>query len=59
MSTALGKKLNADFVVWGSITKIGNSLSIDGKLVDIAANKAAVAIVAQMSEHGRGHPEDQ
>jgi TolB-like protein len=45
----LGKKLNADFVVWGSITKIGNSLSIDGKLVDIAAYKAAVAITAQSS----------
>ena len=44
----LGKKLNADFVVWGSITKIGNSLSIDGKLVDISARKAEVAIVAQI-----------
>ncbi len=43
----LGKKLNADFVVWGSITKIGNSLSIDGKLVDIAAYKSAVAITTQ------------
>ena len=44
---ALGKKLNADFVVWGSITKIGNSLSIDGKLVDIATSKTAVNIFAQ------------
>ena len=44
---ALGQKLKADFVVWGSITKIGNSLSIDGKLVDIASNKSAVGFVAQ------------
>jgi TolB-like protein len=43
----LGKKLNANFVVWGSITKIGNSLSIDGKLVDIAAGKTVVNIFAQ------------
>jgi TolB-like protein len=43
----LGKKLNVDFVVWGSITKIGNSLSIDGKLVDIASYKAAVTIATQ------------
>jgi TolB-like protein len=43
----LGTKLNADFVVWGSITKIGNSLSIDAKLVDIAASKTAVSIFAQ------------
>ncbi len=44
---ALGKKLNADFLVWGSITKIGNSLSIDGKLVDIMAGKTVVNIFAQ------------
>jgi TolB-like protein len=44
---ALGKKLAADFVVWGSITKIGSGLSIDGKLVDIATSKTAVNIFAQ------------
>ena len=43
----LGKKLNVDFVIWGSITKIGNSLSIDGRLVDIASYKAAVTIGTQ------------
>ncbi len=43
----VGKKLNADFVVWGSITKIGGSLSIDGKLVDIASSKTAVDLFAQ------------
>lgn len=44
---ALGQKLKADYVVWGSITKIGNSLSIDAKLVDVAASKSAVGIFAQ------------
>ena len=44
---SLGKKLNADFVVYGSITKFGNSLSIDGKLIDIAANKSTVSIFTQ------------
>ncbi len=44
---AAGKKLNADFVVWGSITKIGSSLSIDGKMFDVAANKSALNITAQ------------
>jgi len=43
----LGKKMNVDFVVWGSITKIGNSLSIDGKLVDIVTNKSDVSIFTQ------------
>ena len=44
---ALGKKLNVDYVVSGSITKIGNSVSIDAKLVDIAAYKQAVSISTQ------------
>ncbi len=43
----LGKKMNADFVVYGSITKFGNSLSIDGKLIDIAAYKSTVTIFTQ------------
>ncbi|NTW06804.1 MAG: hypothetical protein HGA29_03065, partial [Syntrophaceae bacterium] len=29
----IGKKLKSDYVVWGSITKIGSSISVDGKLV--------------------------
>ena len=40
----LGKKLQVDYVVWGSITKIGTSLSIDGKLADIAAGKQALTV---------------
>ena len=44
---AFGKKVNADFVIWGSISKIGSSLSIDGKMIDIAANKPALNITAQ------------
>jgi len=43
----IGKKMNADFVVYGSITKFGNSISIDGKLVDIAANKSTVGLFTQ------------
>jgi TolB-like protein len=46
-AVAIGKKLSADFVVWGSITKIGSSLSIDAKLVEIETNKNAVSIFAQ------------
>ncbi len=43
----LGKKLNSDYVVWGSITKIGNSISIDGKLVDIVNSKSDIGIFTQ------------
>ena len=38
---ALGKQMKADYVVWGSISKIGNNLSIDGKLMDVGAYKSA------------------
>ncbi|HPD57403.1 MAG TPA: FG-GAP-like repeat-containing protein [Smithellaceae bacterium] len=44
---AIGKNLKSDYVVWGSITKIGNSISIDGKLADISANKSDVNIFTQ------------
>jgi TolB-like protein len=43
----LGSKLKSDYVVWGSITKIGNSLSIDGKLIDIIASKSEIGISTQ------------
>ena len=43
----LGNKLKSDYVVWGSITKIGNSMSIDGKLVDIVASKSDIGISTQ------------
>ncbi len=43
----IGKNLKSDYVVWGSITKIGKSISIDGKLVDIRANKSDIGIFAQ------------
>jgi TolB-like protein len=44
---AIGKKLNSDYVVWGSITKIGNSISIDGKLVNMAKGKSDIGLAAQ------------
>jgi TolB-like protein len=44
---ALGKNLNSDYVVWGSITKIGNSISIDGKVTDIAKTKSDISFSSQ------------
>jgi len=43
----LGKKLKSDYVVWGSITKIGNSISINGKLTDIAETKSDIGVSTQ------------
>lgn len=36
----LGKKLNSDYVIWGSIAKIGGSVHINGKLTDILNTKS-------------------
>jgi TolB-like protein len=44
---SIGKKLKSDYVVWGSITKIGNSISVDGKLVDITTAKSDVGFFTQ------------
>ncbi|MDZ4163674.1 MAG: FG-GAP-like repeat-containing protein [Smithellaceae bacterium] len=44
---ALGKSLMVDFVVWGSLTKIGSSFSIDGKLSEIVTGKSPVNIFTQ------------
>ena len=38
----LGAKLKSDFVVWGSITKIGNAVSIDAKLTDVSKEKSDI-----------------
>jgi TolB-like protein len=43
----IGKKLKSDYVVWGSITKIGSSISVDGKLIDIVAAKSDVSFFTQ------------
>lgn len=43
----IGKKLNSDYVVWGSITKIGNSISIDGKLVNMGKGKSDIGLASQ------------
>jgi TolB-like protein len=43
----LGQDLKVDYVVWGSITKIGENVSLDGKLLDVAARKSAVSVFEQ------------
>jgi TolB-like protein len=43
----LGAKLKSDFVVWGTITKIGNAVSIDAKLTDISKEKPDIQLSSQ------------
>lgn len=43
----IAKKTQSDYVVWGSVTKIGAMINIDGKLFDAATNSPAVNISSQ------------
>jgi len=42
-----GEKLNADFVLFGSLTVFGNSVSIDAKMVDVSGKKPTLAFFDQ------------
>ncbi len=44
---SVGKRLGVNFVVWGSITKIGNSISLDAKLLDVSTYKTPVGVFEQ------------
>ncbi len=46
---ALGNSLRADYVVWGSVTKIGSSISLDGRLAEVSTGKSPVFLSSQMS----------
>ncbi len=39
----IGENLNADFVLFGSLTVFGNSVSIDAKMVDVSGDKQKFA----------------
>jgi TolB-like protein len=43
----IGSRLGADYVVFGSITKIGNNLSIDIKLLSVLSGGIAVPVFTQ------------
>jgi TolB-like protein len=42
-----GRKLNADFVLFGSLTVFGNSVSIDAKMVDVSGNRPTLTFFDQ------------
>jgi TolB-like protein len=43
----LGKKLGADYVLFGSLTVFGNSVSIDAKMVDVTGKKEPLTFFNQ------------
>ncbi len=48
----IGVKLAADFVLFGSLTVFGNSLSLDAKLVDVSGAKPSLTFFNQSQDMG-------
>ena len=52
----IGAKLNADFVLYGSLTVFGNSVSLDAKMIDISGQKPTLAFYDQSQAMGEVIP---
>ena len=48
----VGKLLGADFVLFGSLTVLGNSISVDSKMVDVTGAKPAMSFFEQSADAG-------
>ena len=48
----LGRKLAADYVLFGSLTVLGNSISLDAKMVDVAGAKPTMSFFEQSEDAG-------
>ena len=48
----LGKQLGTDYVLYGSLTMFGDSLSIDAKMLDVTGAKPPVAVFSQSPDVG-------
>jgi TolB-like protein len=49
---AIGTRLNADFVLFGSLTVLGNNVSIDAKMVDTSGGKPTMTFYDQSQDLG-------
>lgn len=52
LARSIGRKLGADYVLFGSLTVFGNSASIDAKMLDVGGDAEPVAVFTQ-SELGQ------
>ena len=48
----LGSQLNADYTLFGSLTVLGNSISIDAKMVDVSGNTPTTSFFEQSEDLG-------
>ncbi len=48
----LGRRLGADFVLFGSLTVLGNGISLDSKMVDVGGAKPTLSFFEQSEDPG-------
>jgi TolB-like protein len=48
----VGRLLGADFVLFGSLTVLGNSISVDSKMLDVSGAKPAMSFFEQSEDAG-------
>ncbi len=52
LARQIGSRLNADYTLFGSLTVLGNSISIDTKMVDVAGQTPTMAFFEQSQDLG-------
>ncbi len=52
----VGQKLGADYVLYGSLTVFGESVSVDAKMVDVAGSRPPVSFYTQSASFGEVIP---
>jgi hypothetical protein len=48
----LGRQLGADFILFGSLTVLGNSISVDSKMMDVTGTKPSMSFFEQSEDAG-------
>lgn len=48
----LGRQLGSDFILFGSLTVLGNSISVDSKMVDVTGTKPTMTFFEQSEDAG-------
>jgi outer membrane protein insertion porin family len=43
----IGRKLGADLVIWGTLIKVGDALSLDGRMLDLSGRAPAMSLKLQ------------
>lgn len=52
VARSLGSRLNADYVLFGSLTVLGNNVSIDARMVDVSGDRPAMTFFDQSQDLG-------